>query len=612
MLLGDREARGKARGVVSALFGVILAALVALPLPAETDAEGPAKESAEKRSGAESALVIVVLEEGQELVGEIVAETKTQVTLKTSFGTFTLARDTIKEIRRDVDVVRLEWEERFRRFTESKDVAKLLELADWAGEKGLREERSATLGKVLQLDPANEAAHGGLGHARLDGAWVDEKRVQELLAGGYALEGLELVKKDGASATGVAGGGGEGPLTKEEQKRREKERKKAEKFRKRKEQEFEGVPWDKHFVKKTPHYEIHCNSTLRVTEYYAGIMEKIFESLSKRFTGSDKQTGRSAVFIYKTKEEFYEKNGFPPNAGIGAYYNPANQTIHGYHGTFALTGSTFGVLCHEAVHQFQGRKLGMGPMNNMPVWLIEGMAVYFGDGARIDYEKNEVVSGLVFRDRLLGLKRRIAEGTNERLARLIEMQRHEFGGAQYGDAWGLIHFLFSGPEKEKGRELLKALWQKVVKNETASVTPQDFRDLAENYFGGVKELEEKVFSYVKSLPMEPNGIVEGEEFASKEFMFRVMRPSADWTFNAISEEDKVLVDLAYTERRAAIRVELENKEDISLEDEEFVDKIYGDVFQKRYKILDRVTREFTAQDVEVITYVDRPPAEEKP
>ncbi|MCI0651756.1 MAG: hypothetical protein L0Z55_07720, partial [Planctomycetes bacterium] len=33
---------------------------------------------------------------------------------------------------------------------------------------------------------------------------------------------------------------------------------------------------------------------------------------------------------------------------------------------------------------------------------------------------------------------------------------------------------------------------------------------------------------------------------------------------------------------------------------------------KRYKILDRVTREFTAQDVEVITYVDRPPAEEKP
>ena len=82
------------------------------------------------------------------------------------------------------------------------------------------------------------------------------------------------------------------------------------------------------------------------------------------------------------------------------------------------------------------------------------MAVYYGDGSKLDYDKKRMVSGLIPRDRLFHIQEKMRSKTHTPLTKLIAMPQRRFTGSHYADGWSLVYFFFDGPEKKKGRAFM--------------------------------------------------------------------------------------------------------------------------------------------------------------
>ena len=237
---------------------------------------------------------------------------------------------------------------------------------------------------------------------------------------------------------------------------------------------------------------------------------------------------------------------------MGGYYNPGTQTVTAYHGTFGFTGTTFSVLCHEGTHYYQG--LVLKDFENMPIWLIEGLAVYFGDGSVFDPKKAKIEVGKIPRDRLADIQERMLIQRNTPIEKLITMTRYNgFSGTQYADAWALIYFMVNSGDK--GKKLLTDYWSIGLERD---LTKQDFLGLAEKYFGGVKALERQYVDYISGLHMPPAGHVIGDYFVSDIFQFDFKAPGDDWQFFEDPDDKKMLIGLLCPGTSAETRVTYQN------------------------------------------------------
>ncbi|MEM7263099.1 MAG: DUF1570 domain-containing protein, partial [Planctomycetota bacterium] len=506
---------------------------------------------------------VVVLHDGTEVTGKIVKEDEDAVYVGSVFGTQKIPRSKIKEIRRGSNPLREQFEDRFAEATDRKSVASLVELGEWAGEKGLTVEAKRAFEKVVELDSENEKARTALGHAKHEGKWVDAKRVRELQGQGYELVGLELRKKSGGAAVPKPTGGSKpvrpgstsvsksaisvlGPFDADRFKSRDSERariassylRKAERFAKRKADEHRGVSWSNRWEIDTKHYHILCNvgRTDKVARVYAWVMEDLYRALSTRIRGRDQHRYRSSVFIYKDQDEFIAETGM--QRGVGGFFRRDTKEIRGYHGTFGPTGTTFAVLAHEGTHLFQALKLGN--MGNMPQWLTEGMAVYFGDGSRLDPKKKKVITSLIPRDRLLHLQDKISRDEHTDLKTLVRIPYGQLGGSLYADAWSLCYFLFDGPDLDAGRNFIVRYWEGAKQRR---LTYQDFVTLADKYYGGMEEMEKSWVAYTKSLVPEPVGKIRGDRIESYDYKFNWERPSSDWEWQTGKLDNNALVGL---------------------------------------------------------------------
>lgn len=498
--------------------------------------------------------VVVVLKDGSELMGVLVKETEESVAIRTPFGVTTIERGKISEVRRGENPWVREFRARFERAKRLRKAEAFSELGEWAGLKGLEAERERAHEEALLIDPEHEISRLALGHARVDGAWVDAVEVERLLDRGWRRAGASLLPPAGearpapGSARGADSGSRPSPPTPapvagdidpEQEARRarllEKRRRDREEFEAKRRLEFEGVPWsDRHRI-KTRNYELHCNSTREVAESYAKIMEALYAELSKRFNQKHIRRGRLPVFIYRNQQEFMDRNGMSRN--VGGFYSPRSEQVHAFYGPFGMTSTTYNVLAHEGTHQFQGRILPN--MTNLNNWVIEGFAVYFGDGSRIDYKRKKIVTGLIPRDRLMVVQDRMREGTVQPLSKLAGLPRNRFGGAEYADSWSLLYFLINGPEKEKGQELIARYWLAGCEQR---VGQKEFDQLAERYFGSVGELEREWKEFILALEPEPAGEVDDDGvFTSLDYMFEILGPGAGWSFQQSGLKSSELV-----------------------------------------------------------------------
>ena len=473
-----------------------------------------------------------------------------------------LARSQVKDIQRAAAAKTLGFlEKKAAAYRKSdKDVAARarlwLRLADFCAkqESKLKQsfspERRQALREVVRLDPNSKPAREGLGQAQLNGAWLSETEVAEKLKAGYSIVGGSLVRD---TKTTVRTGGalpkaykivrGE-ELNERKIKKIEKDRtkrlKSAEKFLAEKQREYEGVPWSKRYKIPTPNFVIHCNSTLKVARAYGALMELIRAELAKMFPSKIQRQGKAHIYIYASQEDFMSQDDYGRygGRGLGGYYVPTTQKVACFHGTFGFTGTTFGVLCHEGTHYYQG--LVLKNFRNIPIWLVEGLAVYFGDGSKFDPKKGKITVGQIPRDRLSHLQEKMEKGRHTDVEKLISMKRGfgGFNGSHYADSWGLIYFLVNSGKD--GTRLMTEYWARGLVEE---LKKKHFTELVERYFGSYEDLQDKYESYIKGLKPPPAGVIQGPYFSSDYFQFDVRLPSAEWSYFEDASDKKLLVGM---------------------------------------------------------------------
>ncbi len=210
--------------------------------------------------------------------------------------------------------------------------------------------------------------------------------------------------------------------------------------------EYAGRPWADSPKIVTAHYNIHCNSTAENAKRYADVMEALYKAYDKVFPETyfprnrPEGKARNEVYIHANHQQFMDWTGSPPGVGGFFYPHPKLRTVTAYHGSFGTSGSTEEVLAHEGTHQFQA--MIFPNMMVVPIWVIEGMACYFGDGSEI--ERNKVEINVIPRDRLIGLQAAIEDGSYCTIPRLLRLPQGAFTGFHYGHGWGVFYWCLYG------------------------------------------------------------------------------------------------------------------------------------------------------------------------
>ncbi|MBI4603787.1 MAG: hypothetical protein HY721_17670, partial [Planctomycetes bacterium] len=299
----------------------------------------------------------VTLKDGKVVEGEVLDLTEKKVVVaagKDGKERKTYSRAQVASIERSAPENVLQLCER-----KLKSLAGSKSLEDWKGlalfceKQKLHPERRRALREILKIDPENREARLALGHASLDGRWLDEDEVELKLKEGFELADGKLVRKTSTTTVAkvdappdryvILEGQKLSPAARKKlDKERETRLKSADRFLAGKEKEYAGVPWSERHKIQTRFFEIHCNSTRKVADAYGLLMEMIRAKLSEMFQSEIKRNFRAPVFIYSSQEEFMSQDqlGRWMGRGLGGYYNPATQAITAFHGTFGFTGTT--------------------------------------------------------------------------------------------------------------------------------------------------------------------------------------------------------------------------------------------------------------------------------
>jgi len=566
-------------------------------------------------SGTASPVDKIRLKDGKSLEGTLFDVTDAKVILIVGNDKKVFPRKDVKEIVRSAPKKVLEFfEKKYEEYKKTDTAKSWKNLAEFCKKKGIQPERRRALREIVRVAPDDTEARGELGHAQFEGNWLDEEATAARIKEGYELVDGKLVKPSSTpSNTDVKKPEPDQQttyrilerkkLTPKEREKMEAERQKrlksAEAFLAQKHKEYDGVAWDKRNKVKTQFFEVQCNSTMQVTQAYGKLMEIIRAKLSEMLKSRVLRNLRAPVFIYASQEDFMNQDDFARwgGRGLGGYYNPISQAITTYHGTFGFTGTTFGVLCHEGTHYYQG--LVLQQFDNLPIWLIEGLAVYFGDGSIFDPVKAKISVGNIPRDRLAHIQEKMMMGRQSPVEELVTIDRRSgrFSGSTYADAWALIYFLVNSGEA--GKNLLTNYWA-IGLNQP--IGKKDFKTLAEKYFESIEALEKQYIEYISKLDMPPAGKVIGDYFVSDTFQFDFKAPGDDWEFFDDKEDRKLLIGLMHPGTPAEIRVYYENNLE-NTKSEKFFEN-YLKYARNRYKDVQSEKVKISNLDGYRVSYVD--------
>ena len=491
---------------------VLLAAVLAVS-PGGADAGGPAALLFADFSDIEVGdRIKVELVKGGKLEGEVIARDGVSIQLKHRFGVMRIRSDEVSSWEK-FRTVREQFEERSAQCKKAEDWC---DLGDWADAQREPDLAEKAYRGALELDPNHRRAHEALGEVEHEGSWIP-------LAEAMRKEGKEFF--DGEWRT---------PEEIEELEKEAAGRVREQKLKGRTEylRELEGRPWAEIEPIETEHYVVMCNSTEEIAERYADVMEALYKAydkvfIEKNFPRKYRRFRRSEIYIHANHQQFMDWTGNGP--GTGGFYMLLRQDVTAYHGAFGTTGSTEEVLAHEGTHQFEG--MIFKDLRYLPIWFVEGLAVYFGDGSEIG--RREVKINQIPRDRLVGLKQAIEDGTYCSLSKLLRVPQRGFGGFFYGHAWGILYWCLYGNEMgngsgRQGEEIITD-WILHCQNLDAFCDYEKEAKYFENLITqvthkSVEEWEAEYKEWILSLPVESLGRRRGNNWSSEKLKIEVKKP----------------------------------------------------------------------------------------
>jgi hypothetical protein len=190
----------------------------------------------------------------------------------------------------------------------------------------------------------------------------------------------------------------------------------------------------------SPYYHIYSDlEPDRVQEAILRMsrMAEEYHERTKEFSGAIRQ--KLPFHLFRDGEAYREAGGAPGTAGVFMVRGGEAKlmAIAGERNT----AGTWRVIQHEGFHQFAHAVIG----GNLPAWLNEGLAEYFGEGI---YTGDGMVTGVIPPARL----KRIQESIRTRRFKSIqsmmllsyERWNDEISGANYDMAWTMVHYLAHG------------------------------------------------------------------------------------------------------------------------------------------------------------------------
>jgi uncharacterized protein DUF1570 len=339
---------------------------------------------------------------------------------------------------------RLELERRARELGQSPSPEGYYELALWARDRGFAAESRTFMAKTVALDGFHEGARTALGHRKHEGRWyTDDEFKREVLGLIKGPSGRWVKKAKPEPETPKAVVKKKGPVVPLPPPSPYQEDTKWYK-----DPDSKDCEWEDAKDYKTKYYLIKTNIKPAYAKKYGRMMDKYFKRFRSVFKNFLPNTAyeRSEIYIHANKKEFHEKNPQVPKTA-GGFYQPKTKRVVAFHGMFTKTMTTRDVLAHEGTHQFEDIVL-QGKFWNCPIWIIEGLAVFFESAY---FNGSEVRIGLVPRERLWSLKRGIATKSLIPLRKLLRTPQRQFGGYHYAHAWSLIYMVIYGDKSKKAR-----------------------------------------------------------------------------------------------------------------------------------------------------------------
>jgi hypothetical protein len=193
-------------------------------------------------------------------------------------------------------------------------------------------------------------------------------------------------------------------------------------------------------VYASPYYQIYSDldkervqeAILRMTR-----MAEEYHDRTREFSGAIKQ--KFPFYLFRNRDDYYAAGAMAGSAGV-FMVRDGEARLMAIAGEKSTNG-TWHIIQHEGFHQFAYAVIG----GNLPAWLNEGLAEYFGEGI---YTGDGMVTGVIPPGRLKKVQENI-KGRRFKSIQSMMMLSHdqwnqEMNGLNYDMAWSMAHFLAHG------------------------------------------------------------------------------------------------------------------------------------------------------------------------
>jgi hypothetical protein len=157
---------------------------------------------------------------------------------------------------------------------------------------------------------------------------------------------------------------------------------------------------------------------------------------------------------------------------------------------------TWHIIQHEGFHQFAAYVI----RGNLPVWVNEGLAEYFGESI---FTGDGFVTGVLPPERLARLKKEIQSGQLKSIRQLMLLSHEAWNNGlslgNYDQAWSLVYFLAQGDDG-KYQQALTGFMKDIGRNVPYAKAWLD-------HFGPADPLEDRWKAYFQQLPENPTADV---------------------------------------------------------------------------------------------------------
>ena len=185
---------------------------------------------------------------------------------------------------------------------------------------------------------------------------------------------------------------------------------------------------------ETSYYVVNTDLDIWAVREASVRLTAMFETYRERTKDFPGQINRKFPFyLYGRSQDYYAAGGIPGSAG--QYTGRKLMAWEGGH------GSVWPVVQHEGFHQFVDAVM----QGEIPIWLNEGLAEYFGAGV---WTGDGYVTGEIPPVRLKMVQKEITEKKMLNVLSMMMMTHGEWNGAlssrNYDQAWSMVHFLAHG------------------------------------------------------------------------------------------------------------------------------------------------------------------------